>query len=939
VSTAHPDPGGKVFAGVYARGLLAHLLDSGGPDAVARVLSAAGESRSAQELSLEITWSTYAQIRALLEAAATELGGPEHLVEAGRRMIEPATQDANLTVVTGQSPDAIFEKLSLALIITCPIIEAQATKVGENEWLVSQSFVAPVESFEAFCALQAGGYSLLPVIYGLPMAEVSEEQCRAQGAPCCLFRVRWRSVDPGTRLVSLLQAQVRGLETWLSEFEQTVTNLVSSQDLTAVLAQSFAAACRAVHAVGCVLALQDPPAGASGHSFSFGIDPAQAEQIAGRLLAGTEADPTQLVAEVYSARRRYGVIAALRPGGDYHSEEVRRLEAYARLIAAALDSEYAVEEARRQGQGARALLELSTALARITTVEEVPETLVRAVPGVTGFERVAVLMPSADRSHWAVRATYGYPAEIDQALRANRIPMPRDVPVGASILAPGLIRRSLSALAGTGGAMVIPMRVNGEWVGSILAPIDHGMAAAGLGRDHEERLAGLAAQASTAIYNAMLLSQVRHQAMHDPLTGLPNRALILDRAEQMLTRARDANHSTAALFIDLDGFKEINDTFGHAAGDELLLTFAARLKTLVRAGDTVGRLGGDEFVVLLEDPHSTQPEQVAERLLSVAREPFAISDLGAGRLSVTASIGIASGDRANAGQLLRDADVALYDAKASGKNRYVVFREQMQLSVHDRVLLQMDLQDALHGGQFSLLFQPYCDLSSARPSGVEVSARWRHPERGELSAAQFGPLLEESEAILDVGRWTFAQACAQVSDWRRQGWDLDLTVPVASHQLHHPSFLDDLDRALRDSQLPASRLVVAVSEQAIQVDQKATFSQLESLHVLGVRIAVDGFGTGAFSLTSLRDLPIDLIKIDDSFVRGMHESPESTALVRSLIQLAKALGLTTVAAGIERPEQQTRLIAEGCDYGLGTFIAPASPAGETAAFLGAFLPR
>jgi diguanylate cyclase (GGDEF)-like protein len=933
VTTARADAAGKDFDGTYARGLMHLLSDLVGSSGIDKVLAAAGESRSLSDLTLETTWSTYAQTRALLEAAAALLGGPEKLIPAGRRIIDHGSTDANLTIPTGESPNSLFANISAVLSITSRIIEASAEQIGENDWRVSQTFGAGFESFEAFCAMQAGGYSIIPAIYGLPPAEVTEEQCSARGAPSCVFRVRWRAVDPATQQLRLLEARVRGLETWLDEFQQTVTNLVSSQDLREVLEQTFTAACRAVHAPVCVLALRRLPMPAGGGVFSLGIDAQAAEELAARLLTEDDEPETHLIAEVSSARRIYGRIAAVRTVGEFMPEQRRRLESYARLIAAALDSEFAIAEANRQSQGARALLELSTSLAQITTVEEVPEKLARAVPGVMGVDQVAVLMTSADRSHWTISATHGYPSDVDKALRRRKFPMPRMVHTGATIIRPGELPPSMGPLIGAGGAMMVPIMVNEEWAGSIIAPIDEVTASAGIGREDEERLEGLAAQASTAIYNAMLLSQVRHQALHDPLTGLPNRALILDRAEQMLTRNRGAHHAAAALFIDLDGFKEVNDTFGHAAGDELLLTFAGRLEAVLRSSDTVGRLGGDEFVVLLEDTSTIKPEQVAERLLAVAREPFTISQARAGRLSVTASIGIASGNRANAGQLLRDADVALYDAKATGKNRFVIFREQMQISVHDRVLMQMDLQNALRDDQFALFYQPCFDLSSGRVTGVEASARWSHPIRGQIDGAEFGPLLAENEALIDVGRWMFTNACKEVAGWHQKGLAVNLGLAVSSQQLHDASFLPDLAQVLDNSGLPAANLIIEVSEQAVRTDQKETLTQLESLHTLGVRIAVDGFGTGAFSLTSLRELPIDILKIDKTFVQGMSDSPESAALVRSLIQLSAALGLRAIGDGIEQKDHCVQLLHEGCNSGLGPFLSPPLPGPEVEAVL------
>jgi diguanylate cyclase (GGDEF)-like protein len=411
---------------------------------------------------------------------------------------------------------------------------------------------------------------------------------------------------------------------------------------------------------------------------------------------------------------------------------------------------------------------------------------------------------------------------------------------------------------------------------------------------------------------------VRHQALHDSLTGLPNRALILDRVEQLLvSRGPGARRTPAVLIIDLDGFKEVNDTFGHAAGDQLLLTFARRLRLAVRAQDTVGRLGGDEFVVLLEDAESVLPQEVAERLLAAARDPFTIDEVTTGELSVTASIGIATGEREEAGQLLRDADVALYNAKAAGKNRFAMFRAQMQLSVHDRVLLQMEVQEAVELGQFSLVLQPRRDLASNRTVAVQAWPRWQHPQRGVLDAEEFGPLVQDGTVAIHIGRWLLSHACDQVTRWHQDGIDLDLAIAVASAHLHDESFLDDVHQTLAASGLKPEQLVVEISERAMLGEQTMIAARLGVLHDLGIRISVNGFGIAAFPLASLSSLPIGLLKIEKIFLQDPGAGERPPDLARPLIHLAKALGLMAIADGIAHPAQRDRLRLEGCTYGQG----------------------
>ena len=315
-------------------------------------------------------------------------------------------------------------------------------------------------------------------------------------------------------------------------------------------------------------------------------------------------------------------------------------------------------------------------------------------------------------------------------------------------------------------AVAAPITSSGKVIGHIVAGVTTDPERLVVTPRLAERLKGLAAQASIAISNARLVDQIRFQALHDPLTGLPNRGLILDRTEQMLARARRTNVATAVLFIDLDGFKGVNDTLGHAVGDQLLRAVTARLALAMRESDSVGRLGGDEFIVLVDGATmDAGPELVAERLLSVLRAPFELEGLPNGPLTLTASIGIATGLRPSATELLRDADIALYEAKTAGKDRFVVFRPEMHTVVQDRLLLEMDLRDALASGQYFLAYQPIFNLRSGETTGVEALLRWRHPDRGVVQPDDFIPVLEDSGMIVDVGRWVLQEACRQGARW------------------------------------------------------------------------------------------------------------------------------------------------------------------------------
>ncbi len=423
-------------------------------------------------------------------------------------------------------------------------------------------------------------------------------------------------------------------------------------------------------------------------------------------------------------------------------------------------------------------------------------------------------------------------------------------------------------------------------------------------------------------------------ATHDALTGLPNRTLILDRIEQTLRRARQNQEPVAALFIDLDNFKAINDSLGHSVGDELLCAVAARLEGVIRETDALGRLGGDEFVVVADGLSlAAGPELIAERLLEAFKEPFTLSGAEETRVFVKASIGIATGGRACAEELLRDADIAMYRAKWGGTNRYLVFESEMQDEVQSRMEIEMDLQSALENGEFFLVYQPTFDLESMRPTGVEALIRWRRPGRGVVQPEEFIPLLEESGMIVEVGAWVLREACAQAAKWRNVGYPLGMSVNVSALQLDTDDLLAHVEEALRSSGFEAKALTIEITETTLMRNVEETARRLSSLKDLGVRIAVDDFGTGYSSLAHLQQFPVDMLKIDRSFISKLSEGCEGEILLHTLVQLGKALAIETTAEGIERPQDLSLIKSEACNSGQGFLFTRPLTASDADAFL------
>ncbi len=429
-------------------------------------------------------------------------------------------------------------------------------------------------------------------------------------------------------------------------------------------------------------------------------------------------------------------------------------------------------------------------------------------------------------------------------------------------------------------------------------------------------------------------SQLRHQALHDALTGLPNRALVLDRAEQMLARARRQEIPMAVLYVDLDDFKDVNDSFGHAAGDELLRIVASRLEGVVRGGDTAARLGGDEFVVLVEGSSwEGGPDLVAERLLEALSEPYDMRGEIGRELSMTASIGIALGLDGTADELLRDADIALYAAKAAGRNRHVLFHDDMHSTLRDRLTTQAELAGALAREELFLLYRPTFDLRSHRVVSVEALLRWRHPTRGTLTPREFLPTAQASELIVAIGRWVLAQACAQAAEWHARGLRVGIAVNISARQLESGQLVEDVRSALGDSGLEPGALTLEVSESALMGDPNDAAVRLRLLRQLGVRIAIDDFGGRYSSLASVRQFPANAVKIDRSGIDRIASSGRSTALMRALVELGATLEIETLAEGIEDGVRLERGQREQFDHDHGFLFSRPLDADELEAFL------
>jgi len=425
------------------------------------------------------------------------------------------------------------------------------------------------------------------------------------------------------------------------------------------------------------------------------------------------------------------------------------------------------------------------------------------------------------------------------------------------------------------------------------------------------------------------LEQLTRQAFRDPLTNLPNRALFMDRLTHGLTRAQRRHEHLAVLFLDLDRFKVVNDTLGHTVGDQLLVEVSRRLTSALRPGDTVARLGGDEFGILLEDVADAETaETVALRVEESMGKPYHFE----GReVFVTASIGIAlsSAKLGLPEEILRDADLAMYHAKAKGKARHEVFDGSMSAPALDRMDLEMDLRSAISRHEFRLHYQPILRLDTGKITEVEALIRWQHEKRGLLQPDEFIGLTEETGLIVPIGQWVLSEACRQARVWQIEyptTPPLVMSVNLSAKQFQNPKLVEEITQALDESGLAASCLKLEITESTVMQDAPVTLTKLNELKGLGVRLAIDDFGTGYSSLGYLKRFPVDTLKIDRSFVKGLSPDGGDSAIVRAVVTVAKSLNMDVTAEGVETEGQLAELRALGCDRWQGfLFARPVSP--------------
>ncbi|WP_146901643.1 putative bifunctional diguanylate cyclase/phosphodiesterase [Cellulomonas aerilata] len=923
--------------------LVADRLGEHGVETVLRTAGLEGQRELLESRTGRVGYETKV---AVFAAATQVLDDPRFGFHLAALMLhDPAFALVRSLVAVAGSPRQVLRYISrvstrfdTAAVFRCEFAGTTSARVA---WEV----LAPNRAHRVDCDYNMGMLQQVPVLFGLPPATVRHEACQLDGAPECRYHVAWTAGGPVQRARSWWHARATATgeafdagqyEVRIAGLEAAGMDVVNGGPLTDVLHRIASRANSALHAPGHLLAVTLPSADTHVHRAGVGaaLEPAIArlqEAVPGvHVVAGHPV----VTASVASATNHYGVLAVVgRPGQDFFPHDADTLAAYARHAAAALQVSAGLTHAEQEAQTATLLLDVARTLPQHRSVPAVADAVADAVPPLTSAQRSAFALVDPDTRAVTIAGKSGWPDELvakveryvtnpdespelcDQLLRG---PEPvlldsRSSPWAREMLA----SFEVEAMA------AVPVAHHGQLLGLLLA---HWVTGAPDQLDEilTTRLSGLAGLAAVALDNTRLLEQARRQALHDPLTDLPNRVLLEDRLDQALAAARRTATRVGLLFCDVNRFKRVNDTLGHAAGDELLRRLAHTLRTSVRDGDTVARLSGDEFVVLLPHVHDDGTlREVTANIRAQLAEPIAVAG---NDIYVNMAIGLAISDGWTPGSTPKRPKPAADLIARADREMYVLKARTRGLPTPmdggaDRLRLETDLHDAAARGELVVHYQPQTDARSGQVLAVEALVRWQHPELGMVPPSVFIPIAEDSGAIDQIGAHVLRQACRTVTDWYVDGLPLEVAVNVSASQLHSDSFADLVRTVLQETGLAAHRLVLEVTETQVVADA-ASGTHLRALRDLGVGISVDDFGTGYSSLAQLRRLPATELKIDQSFTT---ELPDSAAFVSGIIALAHSLGLRVVAEGVERPDQLQALIDAGCDRAQGYLLGRPAP--------------
>ena len=912
----------RQIASILPFSILRYVANAVGEADAERVRVASGESKTMAQLLERGAWSSLASTLAIADAA-TRLTGETQIGRRGGEELFRFTEEIGFSDVyrSRGSIEAALEdvvaassRMSVGKVMT--IVDR-----GERHILVEGRYTNATKPEALFCDYALGYWSSVPSLFGAT-GYAAELECQARGDDRCLVQVSW-AAPKGSADIESARTRATQMYDRYEALQRMAADLIEADDATAVLDLVAVRAGHAVLAPRFLVVVQLPDrSDLLVHHLGF-RDDESARRAAKSLLESGPPEST-LVAPVSSKRTHYGCIAAFYPKGTKEGDLDRRLmSAYAAHAAAALEATVAFTQAQRDRDTAEALLELSRLLARAATCTEVAVLVANALPAISGGSRGSIYLWDADARRLLLEA-------CDDATDRSTLPpelVVDDIEGAEDLLATGgpvwmdveELEGDLRALLESTGVaqnVSIPISARGDFLGLVSASfVDP------IGPDERrlliQRLLAFADQAAIAFDNARLLERAHHQAMHDGLTGLPNRPMLEDRVTVALAQARRTSQSIALLFVDLDRFKNVNDTFGHHAGDALIIQAGERLRAQLRSSDTLARIGGDEFVVLLPDVvDDAVPSRLAERLVGALSAPF---DVAGQEVFVSCSIGIAVSPLGGVDYptLLQHADAAMYASKSAGRNTFRTYAVEGVPAVSTRLELEMALHGAIANGELSVAYQPQVELASGRIVGAEALVRWRHPRFGPVGPDVFVPIAEDSGLILGIDRWVRLTALAQLRAWQDGGAPrLRMAFNLSTRELRDPGLPVQLAQDLADAGIAPGDVELEITERVVMTENEDLVAILHALQRVGVRLAIDDFGTGSSVLHRLGRHPVDTLKIDRSFIRDLSPS-SSTAVVAALLQMGVGLGIEVLAEGVETPEQRDVLAALGCTFAQG----------------------
>ncbi|MGY1728343.1 putative bifunctional diguanylate cyclase/phosphodiesterase [Geodermatophilus sp. SYSU D01062] len=928
-----------------SRLLLRAAAERGGPKAVERALSRAGLAGDAARLhSLRGRVSYEVKLR-LFDAVAAEVGDPRiGLALADAALTDPALAALRGAVRALGSPATVLRQVSristrfdTAAVFRCT---ESSDRRAELVWRV----LAPHRPSRMDCDYNIGLLMQAPVLFGLPPARVEHLACQVDGASACTYTVTWHPLRSTSRWRRRRRRPQPVVQTAACHGDEQLRALREASDalpadatLEATLQRITEQADRVVHGPGHLLDVRLPHG--ARHLRARGLGRALLQRLGDtRLEPGVQqmAEATVIAVPVATATASYGALAVvLWPGQELLAQDVELLTGYARQAAAALQTAALLDQAREQEETARLLLAVARSLAGRSSIPHIAQTIADAVPALCGADRSAVALwePGA-QSVW-MAGLAGWPAELaDRA--AAFVATTEDSPELCQLVASGaplLVDRSSSAWAldvldafGVAAFVAVPVQVDGNLVGIILAHWVDRAPPRELGEALSERLWGLAGLAGVALDKTRLLEELDHRSSHDELTGLPNRAVFDARLQAALEDAAAGGAPVTVLLADVDRLKRINDGLGREAGDRVLRQVASRLTATVREGDTVTR-EGDEFIMLLPGVGPRRAEQIAHGIRTALQPPVSAGDEA---VFVGLTIGTAVVSGRSLRRLLQQPEAACGLVEQATANLWEAKRRSAGALVPgprspERLRLETELHGAVDRGEIQVFFQPQIDVATGRTVAVEALARWQHPVLGAVPPGRFVPVAEDSGLIRELGAHVLRRACRTVADWSLEGLELEVAVNVSAAQLTDADFSDVVQRVLAETGLPPERLVLEVTESQVMTEVADRHGHLTRLRSTGIGISIDDFGTGFSSLAQLNHLPATELKIDRSFVDHIPDDRPSP-LVAGIVGLAHGLGLRVVAEGIETPGQLQAVRGIGCDRAQGYLLGrPAEP--------------